>query len=378
MEKSVLLMLLSLSGLSILPSCLSFHYEYVKESKNWTEAQRICREKYTDLATFYDDASIRDKTDRAWIGLHSGLWTWSLNGEVLPCQETSCDSNYPPWSAGKPDRYSHENKTCVRLNTKNGTWTNASCSEKKSFVCYDGRKDTNQYICICDKKTWNESQSYCRANHTDLASVRNAIEYNEIRNLSSNCDEVWIGLSTSNNWQWSDQSVSSFEKWGDGEPNGMGVPNKGEIFPMGVVRNSRGLWNDEACINNHQFICYDDDLVLVHENKTWVEALNHCRQQRWDLVSIHSERIQHWVQRRARNASTPYVWLGLRYTCALKVWFWVSEHALCHQNWAPGHGGSWEECKKAGAMPREGPQQWEGKNQAEKLNFICTRKPDEY
>ena len=114
----------------------------------------------------------------------------------------------------------------------------------------------------------------------------------------------------------------------------------------------------------------------MRENKTWVEALNHCREKGWDLVSIHSERIQNWVQRRARKASTPYVWLGLRYTCILQVWFWVTQHALCHHNWAPGHGSSWEECKKSGAMPREGPQQWEGKHQTEKLNFICTKTPD--
>ncbi|XP_046870142.1 macrophage mannose receptor 1-like [Hypomesus transpacificus] len=393
MEKSVLLMLLFLSGLSILPSCLSFHYEYVNENKNWYEAQRICRENYTDLATFYDNASIPDQTNDAWIGLYSGLWTWSLNGEVLPCNETSCGSDYAPWSGTELQTEYVEDELCVymeKLDPGDKPWKTSGCSNNKSFVCYDDRNNTSQYIWICETKTWNESQSYCRANHTDLASVRNATENNLIQNLcSSRCnDNVWIGLRKSKNWKWSDQSVSSFKKWHTGEPSGLSQTNVQKKKNLTCVERyfhkddtkKHAFWNDVECRETYKkhFICYDDDLVLVRENKTWVEALNHCREYRWDLVSIHSERIQHWVQRRARKATTPYVWLGLRYTCILQVWFWVSEQALCHQNWAPGHGTSWEECKKSGAMPREGPQQWEGMHQTEKLNFICTKKPHDY
>ncbi|XP_062308995.1 macrophage mannose receptor 1-like, partial [Osmerus eperlanus] len=184
---------------------------------------------------------------------------------------------------------------------------------------------TSNYICIGENKTWDESRSYCQANHTDLASVRDETEKKallEALNYEPCQKEFWIGLSRVK-WQWSDQSVFHIQNWEDKEPNG------GDTEKCVEMCGETGQWDDESCDETQTFICYDDDLVLVRENKTWVEALNHCRQQRWDLVSIHSERIQHWVQRRARNASTPYVWLGLRYTCILQVWFWVSEQALC-------------------------------------------------
>ena len=128
-------------GLSILPSCLSFHYEYVNENKNWYEAQRICRENYTDLATFYDNASIPDQTNDAWIGLYSGLWTWSLNGEVLPCNETSCGSDYAPWSGTELQTEYVEDELCVymeKLDPGDERWKISNCSNSKSFVCYDG------------------------------------------------------------------------------------------------------------------------------------------------------------------------------------------------------------------------------------------------
>ncbi|XP_046870154.1 macrophage mannose receptor 1-like [Hypomesus transpacificus] len=370
MEKSVLLMLLVLSGLSILPSCFSFHYEFVNESKTWYEAQRICRENYTDLATFYDNTTNPVKEFphvRAWIGLSSGSWIWSLKDTIL-------DSSYTDFYQADKDvpEQSYENKICAKMFDM--SWKPFNCSEEIPFICYD-INDGKKYICPRQNKTWNESQSYCRANHIDLVSVKTLDEKKQIFSQiipEPYCQKgFWIGLSRVK-WQWSDQSNFDIGNWNVKQPNKW---DEKQCVEMSIPSR---VWNNDGCEQAKPFICYNDDLVLVRENKTWVEALNHCRENRWDLVSIHSERIQHWVQRQARKATTPYVWLGLRYTCILQVWFWVSEQALCYQNWALGHGGSWEECKKSGAMPREGPQQWEGKNQTEKLNFICNKKPHDY
>ncbi|KAG7462168.1 hypothetical protein MATL_G00199610 [Megalops atlanticus] len=88
------------------------------------------------------------------------------------------------------------------------------------------------------------------------------------------------------------------------------------------------------CQQENELLLY---LILVHENKSWNEALSYCRQHHVDLVSVSTEQLQHWVERRAQTASTPYVWLGLRYTCVLHFWFWVSGEGVCYQNWAPGN-----------------------------------------
>ncbi|XP_035863302.1 low affinity immunoglobulin epsilon Fc receptor-like [Sander lucioperca] len=102
---------------------------------------------------------------------------------------------------------------------------------------------------------------------------------------------------------------------------------------------------------------------------TWVDALYYCRDHYRDLVSITNMEEQLWVQERAKTASTPYVWLGLRYTCTLDFWFWVTDEMVCYNNWGPDQPG--DDCTTAGAMDREGT--WVKKHDDHnQLNFICS------
>uniref|UniRef100_A0A3B5REA9 C-type lectin domain-containing protein n=1 Tax=Xiphophorus maculatus TaxID=8083 RepID=A0A3B5REA9_XIPMA len=106
-------------GLCFLPLCFSQVYHVVNERKSWTEAQRYCRETYTDLVTINSTEAmaqvkdiLRDKTDEFWIGLYGDVnnWKWSLEkdgfyekGQAdlrLPCSNTypficSGESNIP-------------------------------------------------------------------------------------------------------------------------------------------------------------------------------------------------------------------------------------------------------------------------------------------
>uniref|UniRef100_A0A673NIT3 C-type lectin domain-containing protein n=1 Tax=Sinocyclocheilus rhinocerous TaxID=307959 RepID=A0A673NIT3_9TELE len=67
----------------------------------------------------------------------------------------------------------------------------------------------------------------------------------------------------------------------------------------------------------------------------WTEAVSYCRKHHVDLVSIHSEELQNRAARKAIQASTSHVWLGLRYTCTFNFWFWIkNREAGCYQNWA--------------------------------------------
>ncbi|XP_055799584.1 macrophage mannose receptor 1-like, partial [Salvelinus fontinalis] len=182
-------------------------------------------------------------------------------------------------------------------------------------------------------------------------------------------EEVWIGLYRE--WRWSDQSGSTFRNWMAGEPNGANEELCVEVkFPSGE-------WNDHNCITEHPFICYDDKLVLVSENKTWSEALWHCRHLNMELVSVHNHSIQHWVKQEAKMASSPYVWLGLRYTCTLDFWFWVNGEESCYHNWADGEGYSTskEQCGNTGAIERDGGK-WVGLPETDKFNFICSKSDD--
>ncbi|KAJ8365991.1 hypothetical protein SKAU_G00148220 [Synaphobranchus kaupii] len=134
---------------------------------------------------------------------------------------------------------------------------------------------------------------------------------------------------------WSDESKSSYRNW-EITSDHSSLAGDDEIC---AVVSSGEKWEKKKCKNDKRFICYDDNLILVKQNKTWDEALTYCRQHHDDLVSVTTETLQHWVKRRAENASTSHVWLGLRFSCTLRFWFWVNSEGLCYDNWALGNPG---------------------------------------
>uniref|UniRef100_A0A674CND5 Macrophage mannose receptor 1-like n=1 Tax=Salmo trutta TaxID=8032 RepID=A0A674CND5_SALTR len=244
----------------------------------------------------------------------------------------------------------------------------------------------HQFHFVNTRKTWTEAQSFCRQNYTDLATIDDMADLKKLNNTiaASWTEPVWIGLYLNRFSRpavgiinkslgvWSDQSGSSYRNWDSPEPNwGDDVDFCGEV-------KSSGKWNDKGCSHEQPFICYDDELVLVTENKTWSEALWHCRDLDMELVSAHNQSIQHWVQKRAKMASSLFVWLGLRYTCTLDFWFWVNGEESCYHNWADreGYNTSKEQCGNTGAIQRDGGQ-WVGKAENERFNFICSKSDGE-
>ncbi|XP_029931785.1 snaclec 5-like [Myripristis murdjan] len=111
-------------------------------------------------------------------------------------------------------------------------------------------------------------------------------------------------------------------------------------------------------------------LILIRENKTWAEALDYCRENYNDLVSVYDRHIQGWAAEKAKLADSPYVWLGIRYTCTMGFWFWVGGQQPCYENWAQGKGTG--DCEMSGAMERAGDSQWFSLSDAQRLNFICS------
>ncbi|KAI7806525.1 hypothetical protein IRJ41_007523 [Triplophysa rosa] len=231
-----------------------------------------------------------------------------------------------------------------------------------------------QYHFINIRKNWTEAQSFCRAMYTDLATVNNRDEMNSLlNNISDVSQDMYIGLYRSQvfKWHWSltdgffNGSDSVFENWKPGISDGN---HEG----CAVMQNS-GQWINDSCDSKRQFVCFNDSLILVYENLTWMEAVSYCRKHHVDLVSIHSQEPQDRTARKATQASTSYVWMGLRYTCDFNFWFWINNRETgCYQNWAPGHGPhGFEQCGLSGAMESTGEHRWVGRPGSEKLNFIC-------
>ncbi|XP_028437331.1 C-type lectin lectoxin-Phi1 [Perca flavescens] len=115
----------------------------------------------------------------------------------------------------------------------------------------------------------------------------------------------------------------------------------------------------------------ESSFELVKENKTWEDALYYCRDRGMDLASIVDEDTQVWAELEAQKADTPFVWLGLRYTCTLGFWFWVDDQRLEFSRWAPNN--KTEKCDMSVAMDRQEDHLWYSKLDDKMFNFICAK-----
>ncbi|NP_001093462.1 uncharacterized protein LOC558654 precursor [Danio rerio] len=348
------LLLIALCSIS---ECVQRQYHFINENKTWTEAQRYCREKYTDLATVDNmndtiqlNKSVNDV--RLWIGLQR-KWQWSSGDPEL----------FLNWESGQPDGKDE----CAFM--RHGKWHDGKCSDTWFVICYNMSRGL---VFVNQTMNWRAAQSYCRQNHIDLVSVRNQNESQQLEKFINDSipsrSDVWIGLFR--DWQWSDQSNYSFSYWNTNEPNNYGNNENCTV----LKENTNGHWADISCDCQFPFVCHEDKLIVIQQNLSWSEALRYCRQNHVDLVSVQSVEMQYKVMNVVKLASTGAVWLGLRHSCALGIWFWVSGQTVCYQNWAPGNGTSEEDCEptvRSGAVQSGGDQTWISRPETDRLNFIC-------
>ncbi|NP_001025306.1 CLECT_1 and CLECT domain-containing protein isoform X1 [Danio rerio] len=358
--------LLFLIALCSISECVQRRYLFINEKKNWTEAQRYCRENYTDLATvdnMNDMNQLKNCVNNGgnqniWIGLHKTSvynWHWSSGDPAL----------FLNWTSGQPAG----SDDCAYI--INGQWCVWKCNVFLPFICYD--MSTGQ-VFVYQLVNWRDAQSYCRQNHIDLVSVRNQNESQQlekfINDRNSAGSAVWIGLFR-DTWQWSDQSNSSFRYWDTVEPN-----NKGGHEDCAVIYpDDPRQWNDVPCDRQYAFVCHEDKLIVIQQNLSWSEALRYCRQNHVDLVSVQSVEMQRRVMNVVKLASTEAVWLGLHNYCSMNMWLWLSGDMVCYQNWAPGNGSTPENCQlenRKGAVLSGGDQTWISLPESHRLNFICT------
>ncbi|CAL8349617.1 unnamed protein product [Merluccius merluccius] len=95
--------------------------------------------------------------------------------------------------------------------------------------------------------------------------------------------------------------------------------------------NAESRWHDSNCSKDFGFVCQMDNLILVKENKTWEEAIDHCRALQvdswqniinpvFDLLILHTEEEFAYARSIVREAQTDEVWIGLRWLAGRWLW----------------------------------------------------------
>ncbi|XP_062372051.1 macrophage mannose receptor 1-like [Sardina pilchardus] len=291
----LLFTILLVSGLGSLSSSVPRQFHLVKELKSWTEAQQYCREKFTDIATIHDmtenekvKSLINEAgVEKAWIGLRnvsSPKWLWSLADRDLYREN---EAEFRVWAPGQPD---DDAKGCVLATNEGGNWYDETCSRASSFICYEGGSSTHPYVLVTELKIWADAQRYCREKHTDLASVRNQAENDQIEAVRGGT-YAWIGLFR-DVWEWSDVSSSSFRHWSTGEPTYDKDPNSQGVVCTQLLAS--GQWNDAGCHYRFPFICYEErkvkrQIVRVNFLEASPENINDHAVQQAILQQIETE-----------------------------------------------------------------------------------------
>ncbi|XP_054879543.1 secretory phospholipase A2 receptor-like [Poeciliopsis prolifica] len=167
--------------------------------------------------------------------------------------------------------------------------------------------------------TWENAQSFCRREFTDLATFYSLSDVNAAYFKSYNS---WIGLHKDTSWLFGTKWI-----WSDGQTH--------KVNWQDNVENAEGncasvAYKDKKiyvrdCGNRLFFTCQtsDKNYVFILEAKTWPEALDYCRSNYRDLVSFSSDdyddvffdrEIPTWIGLHRDGASWKWSWGDTEYT----------------------------------------------------------------
>lgn len=118
-----------------------------------------------------------------------------------------------------------------------------------------GTEDSSsRFTFVSQKKSWMEAQSYCRTHYTDLASVRNRDENEQIKMMIQE-GQAWIGLFRGA-WKWLDGTPYLLKKWAPNAPTTQASAS--------CVLFNRDEWVNHICSDNHHFICYSGEFLSAY------------------------------------------------------------------------------------------------------------------
>ncbi|KAK2859826.1 hypothetical protein Q5P01_004446 [Channa striata] len=145
----------------------------------------------------------------------------------------------------------------------------------------------HQYHFVNVSMNWDQAQTYCRQNYTDLATTENTEELNQLISTVSSAgysSQVWIGLYISYSERWTKSIGTDY----------LNVVNQTRNDPLfvyyvcyGISKNYYYNWINN-CSVKHQFICQNGSkVVFVNETMDWFSAWRYCRENYTDLYTSY-------------------------------------------------------------------------------------------
>ncbi|XP_060911309.1 secretory phospholipase A2 receptor-like [Labrus mixtus] len=220
-------------------------------------------------------------------------------------------------------------------------------------------RDRSNYRFISQTMTWSAAQQLCNYHDKELAV------FSDTSTLSSYDFPAWIGLRRNGStWEWS-MELLEFRQWEQTEPGG-------DDDCVTITSKTKRMTTRD-CSSKLPFICYNNNLVLVKENKTWEEALEHCRNMRashmhyrYELVSVQPGEDYSIVMFSMMDSDTEEVWTGLRFMAG--HWWWMNKADMLFD--MPVCPVKWQYC---GALSKNDTVGMKTRDCLEKKNFLCYR-----
>uniref|UniRef100_A0A4W5NEM2 C-type lectin domain-containing protein n=1 Tax=Hucho hucho TaxID=62062 RepID=A0A4W5NEM2_9TELE len=241
-------------------------------------------------------------------------------------------------------------------------------------VCLGVHDPTLRYTLVTEKKTWYDAQSYCRENYTDLVSIMNEGEKEEVKNKGMNSTTpYWIGLLY-DDWEWGDGGRSVYRNWFKLKLNSdiYYYPQAGEAVPV-LMQN--GMLTVPPGNENLYTFCSKESFHLINETKTWEQALDYCNKNYHGLLRLESEADHKIVEQKLSRIVKPVsgpVWVGLRQSRLFGFWLWTNGMPVQWSNWEGYRQPKQPLSNHCGAMAtQKGDFKWSDKDCMSTRYFIC-------
>ncbi|KAJ3593594.1 hypothetical protein NHX12_005928 [Muraenolepis orangiensis] len=112
--------------------------------------------------------------------------------------------------------------------------------------------------------SWTDAMENCK----DVFNSSLLIIENEAQDSELEYKEGWIALRLMDNSQW---------QWPGGRPLNYSRLTDHTDVNKKCVKRKNSEWKGEDCGHDKPFFCANNKLLLIKENKTWEQALEHCR-----------------------------------------------------------------------------------------------------